>query len=174
MWVWCILEKMVKICMWFLDASQLKWICGDLISTIFILNVKENIHVQFVFWNRICSVEIFYKLEINFVFQNLCYLFHYLISKILGFGVKFSKLLFSWDKLETFKHACWYGRVLLLLQGCLSVLVFFWKRLWCWLNMEFQRHVAAWKMQCTFWSGGEQMFPFTKIVRKNVNKICMY
>jgi len=70
-----------------------------------ILNLNENIRVQYVFCDRISHIEDFYKLEINFVFQNLCYLFHYLINKILGFGVDFSALLSSLEKLETFKHA---------------------------------------------------------------------
>ena len=116
-----------------------------------ILNLNENIRVQYVFCDRISHIEDFYKLEINFVFQNLCYLFHYLINKILGFGVDFSALLSSLEKLETFKHASWYdGGVVVARLLLIWVLIFFWRRLWHWLNMEFQRHVAAWKVQCTF------------------------
>lgn len=38
--------------------------------------------VWLVFCNRIrCVKDFFYKLKINFVFQKLCYFFHYLTSK---------------------------------------------------------------------------------------------
>lgn len=88
-------------------ASELKGCAWrDLAVIIIILNVNENTNVQFAFCDRIYNVENFYKLEINFVFQNLCCLFRYLINTILGFGVDFSTLLFSSEKLETFKDAC--------------------------------------------------------------------
>lgn len=104
-----------------LDASELKLhIWGDLTVIIIILDVNENICVQFVFCDRICNVEDFYKPEINFVFQSSCYLFHYLIKKILGFGVEFSTLLFS---VENWKHLTMRADMMgagVVLQGCLS------------------------------------------------------
>lgn len=91
-----------------------------------------KISVYSLFCDRICNVEDFYKLEINFVFQNLYYLFHYLINKILGFGVDFSTLLFS---LENWKcsnmHAGMRGDCCCCCKAAyLSAGGFLWKRLW--------------------------------------------